>query len=67
MLPWPPLKCHPCHSPAFDQVYKCLVRGAVGCQVTFDPREVTYERLLSEFFQRVDPTTRNRQARRCWV
>ena len=32
-------------------------------QVTYDPREVSYERLLSEFFQRVDPTTRNRQAR----
>ena len=32
-------------------------------QVTYNPREVSYERLLSEFFQRVDPTTRNRQAR----
>ena len=31
--------------------------------MTYDPREVSYERLLSEFFQRVDPTTRNRQAR----
>ncbi len=33
-------------------------------QVTYDPREVGYERLLSEFFRRVDPTTRNRQVRR---
>ena len=59
--------CHPCHNPTFNHLHKSLVCGAVGCQVTFDPREVTYERLLSEFFQRVDPTTRNRQACLCWV
>lgn len=57
----------PLPQPDVNQVHKRLVCGAVGCQVTFDPREVTYERLLSEFFQRVDPTTKNRQACRYWL
>ena len=30
-------------------------------QVYFKPEEVTYERLLDEFFAKVDPTTMNRQ------
>ncbi|KAK9845330.1 hypothetical protein WJX81_003596 [Elliptochloris bilobata] len=51
------------HDPAPN--YNSVCSGSTGhaeaVQVTYDPREVSYERLLSEFFQRVDPTTRNRQ------
>ena len=34
---------------------------AVMVQVYFKPQEVTYEKLLEEFFSKVDPTTLNRQ------
>jgi peptide-methionine (S)-S-oxide reductase len=30
-------------------------------QVIYDPSEVSYEQLLNTFFERVDPTTKNRQ------
>ena len=30
-------------------------------QVHFDPSEVTYEQLLDNFFDKVDPTTKDRQ------
>lgn len=30
-------------------------------QVYYDPKEVSYERLVELFFERVDPTTKDRQ------
>ncbi len=30
-------------------------------QVYFDPKEVSYEQLLENFFDKVDPTTKDRQ------
>ena len=30
-------------------------------QVTYDPQEVGYEKLLDTFFRHVDPTTKDRQ------
>ena len=38
-----------------------LFRPNADMQVYFKPEEVTYERLLDEFFAKVDPTTMNRQ------
>ena len=36
-------------------------RPAYGIQVYFDPKEVSYEQLLDNFFDKVDPTTKDRQ------
>jgi hypothetical protein len=34
---------------------------AEAVQVTYDPKETSYRELLDVFFERVDPTTLNRQ------
>ena len=37
-------------------------------QVYFDPKETNFERLLELFFERTDPTTKNRcDICMCWV
>lgn len=45
--------------------YQAVCSGATGhteaVQVYYNPSEVTYERLLELFFDRVDPTTKDRQ------
>ena len=41
---------------------QCTIKAQTRpVQVYFKPEEVTYERLLDEFFAKVDPTTMNRQ------
>ncbi|GAB4816032.1 hypothetical protein N2152v2_003078 [Parachlorella kessleri] len=48
-----------------NPTYQAVCSGSTGhaeaVQVYYNPDEVTYEQLLKEFFQRVDPTTLNRQ------
>ncbi len=45
--------------------YKDVCNGTTGhaevCRITFDPKKVSYETLLSIFWQTHDPTTLNRQ------
>lgn len=48
-----------------NPTYEAVCSGATGhteaIQCTYDPQAVTYEQLLDVFFDRVDPTTLNRQ------
>ncbi|GBF92927.1 peptide methionine sulfoxide reductase [Raphidocelis subcapitata] len=48
-------------APTYDSVCMGFTGHTEAVQVTYDPKEVTYERLLDVFFERVDPTTLNRQ------
>jgi peptide methionine sulfoxide reductase msrA/msrB len=48
-----------------NPTYKAVCTGKTGhaevAQITFDPRKVSYEKLLEAFWQTHDPTTLNRQ------
>jgi peptide-methionine (S)-S-oxide reductase len=48
-----------------DPTYKAVCAGTTGhaevCQLTFDPKVVSYETLLEIFWKTHDPTTLNRQ------
>jgi peptide-methionine (S)-S-oxide reductase len=50
---------------AVNPTYKDVCTGTTGhaevCRITFDPKKVSYETLLSIFWQTHDPTTLNRQ------
>jgi hypothetical protein len=48
-------------APTYDSVCMGVTGHTESIQVTFDPKEVAYETLLDVFFDRVDPTTLNRQ------
>ncbi len=48
-------------NPTYEQVCTGRTGHAEVVQVTFDPRELTYEQLLEIFFTFHDPTTLNRQ------
>lgn len=48
-------------SPTYESVCRGVTGHAEAVQVYYDPAETTYERLLALFFERVDPTTLNRQ------
>jgi peptide-methionine (S)-S-oxide reductase len=47
--------------PTYEQVCSGTTGHAEAVLVTYDPDEVSYERLLEEFFRHHDPTTPNRQ------
>lgn len=48
-------------APSYQAVCSGRTGHAEAVQVYFNPKEVTYERLLELFFDRTDPTTKNRQ------
>jgi peptide-methionine (S)-S-oxide reductase len=48
-------------SPTYKEVCSGRTGHAEAVQLTFDPREVSYEQLLEVFWNSHNPTTRNRQ------
>lgn len=48
-------------NPTYEQVCTGDTGHAEVCQITYDPDRITYEELLTVFFQAHDPTTLNRQ------
>jgi len=48
-------------NPSYEQVCRGNTGHAEVVQVTFDPRELSYDDLLRVFFTLHDPTTKNRQ------
>ncbi|KIY96497.1 peptide-methionine (S)-S-oxidereductase [Monoraphidium neglectum] len=48
-------------APTYESVCMGFTGHTEAVQVTYDPKEVTYRKLLDTFFERVDPTTRDRQ------
>ena len=47
--------------PTYEQVCRHDTGHAEAVEVTFDPRQVSYQQLLETFWQIHNPTTRNRQ------
>lgn len=47
--------------PTYEDIYSDNTGHAEAVQVTFDPKEVSYEKLLEIFWNNHDPTTPNRQ------
>jgi len=48
-------------NPAYREVCNGTTGHAEACNITFDPQKVSYETLLSVFWQTHDPTTLNKQ------
>ena len=48
-------------NPTYEQVSSGKTGHAEGIQITFDPNEVGYERLVEIFLRNIDPTALNRQ------
>jgi peptide-methionine (S)-S-oxide reductase len=48
-------------NPTYQEVSAGGTGHAEAIQITYDPRKVTYEKLLDVFWHKVDPTTPNRQ------
>ena len=48
-------------NPSYEQVGTGTTRYAESVEVTFDPKEITYEKLLEVFFAEHDPTTKDYQ------
>ncbi len=48
-------------NPTYEQVCTGSTGHAEVCQITFDPRIVSYDQLLDVFWKTHDPTTPNRQ------
>ncbi len=48
-------------SPSYEQVSSGATGHAESVQITFDPRIISYDKLLDVFFATHDPTTMNRQ------
>ena len=48
-------------SPSYEQVSAGVTGHAESMQVLFDPKVVSYERLLDIFWHNIDPTTKDRE------
>ena len=48
-------------NPTYEEVGKGGTGHAESIEVTFDPSETTYQKLLEVFWHNVDPTTRDRE------
>ena len=48
-------------SPTYEQVSEGDTQHAESVEIQFDPKKVSYEALLDQFFKMHDPTTKNRQ------
>ena len=48
-------------NPSYKFVCTSLTGHAEVCQVTYDPKKVSYEKLLEVFWKNHDPTQKNRQ------
>jgi len=48
-------------NPTYEQVYSGTTGHAEAIQIEFDPKIISYEKLLEVFFKLHDPTTLNRQ------
>jgi len=48
-------------NPTYEQVCNGNTGHAEVCQITYDPRIVTYDEILEVFWKTHDPTTKNRQ------
>lgn len=48
-------------NPTYQQVSAGGTGHAEALQIEYDPRKITYERLLEVFWRNIDPTTPNRQ------
>ena len=48
-------------NPTYEEVSSGATGHAESVQVIYDPKKVTYEKLLDVFWHNIDPTTRDRQ------
>jgi peptide-methionine (S)-S-oxide reductase len=48
-------------NPTYEQVTTGTTGHAEAVQVVYDPKKVTYEKLLEVFWRNIDPTVRNQQ------
>ena len=48
-------------NPTYEEVSSGATGHAESVQVVYDPKKITYEKLLDVFWHNIDPTTRDRQ------
>ena len=48
-------------NPTYEQVANKLTGHAEAVEIVFDPKKVSYEKLVEHFWRTIDPTTKDRQ------